>query len=69
MDAGFNLRKFATNSQELRTRIEDNERLASKGDGFQLSRNASGGQVVVEVEDVNEGEGRDLLEEHSGKCH
>ena len=28
-EAGFNLRKFITNSGELRARIEDNERLVS----------------------------------------
>ena len=52
-EAGFNLRKFVTNSQELQTRIENNERLPSNGEDSQLAKNASGDQVVVEVEDVN----------------
>ena len=54
-DAGFNLRmrKFVTNSLELQKRIENNERLPSDGEESQPAKNASGDQVVLEVEDVN----------------
>ena len=59
-DAGFNLRKFVTNSQELQTRIENNERLPSDREDSQPAKNASGDQVVLEVEDVNAVEEDDM---------
>ena len=53
-DAGFNLRKFVTNSPELRTRIENNERLASRGEASQPAKNASSHHVVEPtMEEVN----------------
>ena len=54
MDAGFNLRKFVTNSPELRTRIENNERLASRGEASQPGKNASSHHAVEPtMEEVN----------------
>ena len=54
MDAGFSLRKFVTNSQELRTRNENNKRLASRGEASQPARNVSSHPIVEPtVEDVN----------------
>ena len=61
MDAGFNLRKFVTNSPELRTRIENNERLASRGEASQPARNASSHHVVEPtMEEVNAVEEEDM---------
>jgi len=46
MDASFNLRKFVTNSPEMWTRIENNERLTSRGEASQPAKNASSHHVV-----------------------
>ena len=61
MDVGFNLRKFVINSQEVQTRILNNERLASRGQGSQHARNASSHQVVKPtLENVNAVEEKDM---------
>ena len=61
MDAGFNLRKFVTNSPELRTRIENNEGLVSRGEASQPAKNASSHHVVEPtMEEVNAVEEEDM---------
>ena len=59
-EAGFNLRKFITNSEELRARIEDNERLISGEKGSGPRGNVDRQVVETPVEDTNVVEEEDM---------
>ena len=59
-EAGFNLRKFITNSGELRARIEDNERLVSGETGSAAGGNVNKKVVETPVVDTNVVEEEDM---------
>ena len=59
-EAGFNLRKFITNSGELRARIEDNERLVSGETGSGAGGNVNKKVVETPVVDTNVVEEEDM---------
>ena len=48
-EAGFNLRKFVTNSEELRERIEKNERSASRSQEVQPKEDVGRCQIAETV--------------------
>ena len=52
-EVGFNLQKFITNSEELRARIEDNERLVSGETGSGAGGNVDKQVVETPVVDIN----------------
>ena len=58
--AGFNLRKFITNSGKLRARIEDNERLVSGETGSGTGGNVDRQAVETPVVDTNVVEEEDM---------
>ena len=53
-EAGFNLRKFATNSEELHERIDKNERTASRSEEFQPNGHQVAETPPVDVHQVEE---------------
>ena len=59
-EAGFNLRKFITNSGELRARIEDNERLVSGETGSGAGGNVDKQVVETPIVDKNVAEEEDM---------
>ena len=59
-EAGFNLRKFITNSGELRSRIENNERLVSGETGSGAGGNVDKQVVETPVVDTNVVEEEDM---------
>ena len=64
-EAGFNLRKFITNSGELRARIEDNERLASGETGSGPGGNVDKQVIETPVVDTNVVEEGDMTHSRS----
>lgn len=59
-EAGFNLRKFVTNSEELRERIDKNERSASRSEEVQPNENVSHQVAEITVADVHKVEEEDM---------
>ena len=59
-EAGFNLRKFVTNSEELRERIDKNERSASRSEEVQPNGNVSHQVAETPVADVHKVEEEDM---------
>ena len=59
-EAGFNLRNFVTNSEELRERIDKNERSASKSADVQPNENASHQVAETPVAGVHKVEDEDM---------
>ena len=59
-EAGFNLRKFVTNSEELRERIDKNERSASRSEEVQPNGNVSHPVAETPVADVHKVEEEDM---------
>ena len=64
-DAGFNLRKFITNSGELQARIEDSERLVSGETGPGAGGNVDKQVVETPVVDTNDVEEEDMTSSRS----
>ena len=61
-EAGFNLPKFITNSGELQTKIEDNERLVSGGTGSGAGGNVDRQAIETPVGDTNVVEEEDIYD-------
>ena len=53
-EAGFNLRKFPTNSEQVRERIDKNERSASRSEEVQPNGNQVAETPPVDVHQVEE---------------